>query len=560
MENRRACEFLKHFLERIDVKDNGKFYVDGNITSSEIDALKRAIEVLGGGAIPIPTPMPVSIDLPPQQIALPVLPEPTFPDLVCDSLHAVQDNSVLLCLDFGTAMSKAFATIVEEGEACDDLPLKLGERAKQSGGVIYPIPSSIWISDDGLIFFGQKAIALSLQDDSGKRQRFDSLKKELTMGLPSTDLYQVQLPPEINPTGISFSKGAVITLYLAYLTDLACTELEDRYGKTRFAMRRFALPSWPQERMEWGKALMKKMLAKAQIVADTLHDRWDSGISIQEAKYLLDKVNKLTSLPEFLIKEGVTEPLAAGSSRLKQDENNRGLVMVVDVGAGTTDLAMFLTVENNERGIYSAYPIKNCNKSLSMAGDTLDGALFKAILEYEDIDTTHPDRLHITAELRMNIRSLKETLFKDGICDYVLSNGARGSIEEEDFLSRKEVAKFTEKLSETFQEVLDNADSSFLDRFKDDELMVVLTGGGATLPMVQDVACGSIVSNNIKIRLFQAALVPEEFEDDEELSEIYPQLAVAIGGSIPSMINEKATLNKMPGLAIPVNEWTLPRC
>ena len=39
---------------------------------------------------------------------------------------------------------------------------------------------------------------------------------------------------------------------------------------------------------------------------------------------------------------GISEPIAAGSARLWTDSARRGLVLIVDAGAGTTDFALFL--------------------------------------------------------------------------------------------------------------------------------------------------------------------------------------------------------------------------
>lgn len=568
MDNQLALEFLKSLIERIEVKpETGKCWLPGNISSREIEALNKALDQLGG--LPVPNtqvgPPDPTIRLggraEPGQEMTPVTPEPPpqiDPKLDLTSLETEEQakRETLLCLDFGTAMSKAFATMVEDGEAVDELPLKLGERAKQEGGLIYPVPSSLWITDDGHIFLGQKAIALSLHDSSGKRQRFDSLKRELTMGLPDTPLDKIQLPVEINPTGVGFSKGDAITLYLAYLTDLAGTELQEVYSESRYCPRRFALPSWPGDRRAWGEQMLARMLAKAQIVADTLHDRWEAGIPITEAKAILDKVGALGKIPEHLIREGISEPLAAGSSRLKRDEPARDLVMVVDVGAGTSDMALFLVAENPEKDLYNAFPILNGNKSLSMAGDTLDGAIINIVLEKERLERHHPDFLHLLAGLRMRTRSLKEEIFRMGSCNYLLNNGSRGTITLEEFLLRGEVQKFREGLAGTFEEVLSEVDHSFIDRFKDGWLTVVLTGGGATLPMVMDLAKGPVKANGGYLNRAQAALVPQEYEDDPEISAVYPQLAVAIGGSAPSIIDEKESLARMPGIA-GTTDWKL---
>jgi len=258
-----------------------------------------------------------------------------------------------------------------------------------------------------------------------------------------------------------------------------------------------------------------------------------------------------------LIDIGVSEPLAAASSRLRKEEKTRGLVMVVDVGAGTSDFGMFVVSEDPERDIFGAWPILGCNESLHQAGDTLDVALQQAILEKANVDTSNPDYEYIVANIRFRIRAWKEDLFRDGQCAFILSNGERGIIEKQEFLHRPAVQRFAELLSDTFKRVFDRAHKSFFHRFDGDKLTVVCTGGGATLPMVTELSNGSCRSQGYRLRKQQAPLVPEEFSDDQELSYVYPQLAVAIGGSRPDLMKESKAISEMPGME--EAGWTIGR-
>jgi len=64
----------------------------------------------------------------------------------------VTDPEVLLCLDFGTAMSKAFATVFPDKY----LYLELGTEAGRQG---YTLPSSVFIADDGKAYFASKPLS-----------------------------------------------------------------------------------------------------------------------------------------------------------------------------------------------------------------------------------------------------------------------------------------------------------------------------------------------------------------------------------------------------------------
>jgi molecular chaperone HscA len=487
-------------------------------------------------------------------------PEKIRVKLNLDSLNftSPQDEETRMCLDFGTAMSKAFATVVDEGEIFDTLPLRLGDRA--SGGKskdIYPVPSSLWIGNDGKIYVGQAAIAQSLQAGSGvKRRRFDSLKKELILGLKESSPFQQPMHESLNPTDVVLSTGEAITFYLGYLTDLACTELQERHSCSRYVLRNFALPSWEPERRAWGEKMLKEMLVKSQIVADTFHGRWGDGISAKEVKAVLEKIKGLEKLPEYLVSEGITEPLAVGSSRLRQEEPSRGLIMVVDVGAGTSDLALFVVAEDPARNIFNAFPIKNGNQSLHIAGDALDKALLQIILQKSRSDKNDNDYHYVLQRLTMQIRTLKEDLFRDDFCVASLASGERLQIEIDEFLNHSSVENFKKSIAEKFKDVLKSMNKNIALRFADGGVSVVLTGGGAKLPMVEALAKGMDYIHGVQITRNVVPLVPEIFSSDKELSDVYPQLAVAIGGTMPHLIDEKSAIDD---ISISKGEATLSR-
>ena len=81
-------------------------------------------------------------------------------------------------------------------------------------------------------------------------------------------------------------------------------------------------------------------------------------------------------------------------------------------------------------------------------------------------------------------------------------------------------------------------------------LTVVLTGGGASLPMVQDLAVGQSRPQGCDIALVhkQAPLVPD-FLEGSPLAVEYPQLGVALGGASPDLIDEEQALDALPGPA-----------
>lgn len=560
MDRHEAALLLRSLLERVETDPHSGRLTLGKISSSERSAMEFALVGLTDRDA---SETDVSHAAGPETLEARAsarggeapVPMRTTTDRRSLDIGRTQDEAILLCLDFGTAMSKAFATRsnASDHETFESMPLELGRRA---GYGVYPVESSFWIGDDGHLFAGRRAVALSIQQDpEAKRTRFDSLKRELTLGDTDTSPDETLLRSEFNPTRVPLTQGDAITFYLAYLTDLACSELEETYGVSRYVRRRFALPSWSAERRTWGEQRLATMLARAQIVADTFRGRWDEGVPIGEAKAVLESVRTLPNLPTYLIGEGVSEPLAAGASRLRRDENARGLAMVVDVGAGTTDFALFYVSEDPSRKIFNAWPISGCTDALAAAGDALDGALLAMVRQQARLDPNDPEFRNVFGHMLRNARSWKESVFRDGVATFTLLNGTRATVSRDEFLARPEVEAFSDKVAVKFKETLHRAHRSFPERLAPQGLNVVLTGGGSTLPMLRSLAIGESVLEEFTLVHRGVPLVPEAFEQDANIRAAYPQLAVAIGGAIPSMMGEGDSLSVMPGRS--VQRWSL---
>src|SRR3546814_10493958 len=106
--------------------------------------------------------------------------------------------------------------------------------------MVFPVSSTLFISRGGKVHFGFEAIKESLNELESGRLRFDSPKQHMSRGDFDRIVNQV-VGKDINPTPFEFTKGELITLYLSFLTDLACSELMPQ-GVSRYVRRRFAMP------------------------------------------------------------------------------------------------------------------------------------------------------------------------------------------------------------------------------------------------------------------------------------------------------------------------------
>lgn len=556
MDNKTAAILLTSLLERVEREQT-----IGVMSSLERQALQLALNALGGDGSPAPlaTQVPVppapttaaaggdakATQAAPTEAPTPVHPPspPKLPDvaLALDSLKKAKptDPNVLMCLDFGTAMSKAFATVAPD----EYLELELGTAAGRSG---YTLPSSVFIGDDGKAYFGFEAIEHS-QDlvDSG-RERLDSIKGWLSLRREGNlDGQPCVLKPALNPTPHRLTEGDLIRFYLAYLTDMACISLSEYqiHDKTigRYPKRRFARPCWPDAaQAQWADKLMRTMLAEAQILADTFSGKWAGGIDVAELKAAVEQVKGLGKRPDYLIDEGVPEPVAVAAGAIADSQNLRDAFMVVDVGAGTTDFGLFVStrMSGEEDDLPRVFQVPASIQGLMQAGDKVDGMLRAFIARKESVDAADNSGRMILADLGRRIRGLKETLFKTGKLEYALADGTVGQVTREEFLSDDAVKRFAAAVDAGFKKALGALDETWLRWLAMDgmRLNVVLTGGSSALPMMKALGQGVIEVNGFRILRQPIDPKPDWMDgvSDEFLS-VYGQLAVAIGGAAESM-------------------------
>ena len=557
MDKKTAAILLASLMERIE-RDQSI----GTVSSLERQALQIALKSLdvegelastaypvlnptsylsapnaatNGAVIPPETGTPIVIAEAPSA-ANTATPLPKI-SLVLKSIERdeIIDPKVLMCLDFGTAMSKAFATVFPD----QYLDLELGKEAGRQG---YALPSSVFIGDDGKAYFGFEAIEMS-QDlvDSG-RERLDSIKGWLSLRREGNlDGDACLLQKAMNPTNYKLTQGDLIRIYLAYLTDLAEKALSSQLtvADARHAKRRFARPCWPDPaQAQWADKQMRTMLAEAQILADTFSGRWAGGIGVAELKGTVDQIKSLGKRPDYLIDAGVPEPVAVAAGAIADSENLRDAFIVVDVGAGTTDFGLFISTRKTEDDELRVFQIPASIKGLMQAGDKVDGLLRGFIAGRESIDPSDTSGKLILADLTRKIRGLKEALFKSGQLEYALADGTVGKIQLEEFLADEKVQRFGKAVEAGFKDALEAVDETWLRWLAMDgvRLHVVLTGGSSPLPMMQALGKGRIDVKGHSILRQPVDPTPEWMAGmPNELSTVYPQLAVAIGGAAETM-------------------------
>ena len=461
----------------------------------------------------------------------------------------------VLCLDFGTAKSKAFAATDDE-EQPELEPLPIGQADNDDlDGSVHEVSSCVWIDDDGRLFVGSEAVKLGM-NYGGERRPLHSLKQEISQVDPEDGQAELarKLPVDVDPTS-TLTYANVIAIYLAYLTDLATTALESRVG-TRYVRRRFTVPSWRSPQRRWAADLLGKSLLRAQLLADTFHGRWRDGIPVEQVAHSVRAAaghdGELTWMAAAESDEwtdwthGRLEALAAASARLWNDGSARDVMLVVDVGAGTTDLSLFWVVQR-ESEFHRAWPIADAG--IRQAGDTLDRLLVEALLRKAGIGRDETGERARRGLRRKGVRRLKETLFQTGSVMAILVNDETVTLSREEFLDSDGVGKFSERIAGEIQQLLDGVDESWGRAVGARGVTLVLTGGGCDLPMITGLDDRPWRMGGRKVACRLAPRVPEGLASEfrEEFIAAYPRLAVAMGGALKTRLDEKDVMKEWMG-------------
>lgn len=560
MKESEAHRLLKNLLDRLDADAEAERPLfRGVVSDAERGALRAVLGVSGGApprsaAEPVAPAEPVAGTSEEGSAETPVAAVELNTDAL--RLDASPAPEWVLCLDFGTAKSKAFAATDDE-EQPELEPLPVGSADDDLDGSVHEVSSCVWIDDDGRLFVGSEAVKLGM-NHGAERRPLASLKQEISQVDPEDGQAELarKLPVDVDPTS-TLTCADVIAIYLAYLTDLATTALESRVG-TRYVRRRFTVPSWRPPQRRWAADLLGKCLLRAQLLADTFHGRWRDGIPVEQVAHAVRAAaghdGELTWMAAAESDDradwtqGRLEALAAASARLWNDGSARNLMLVVDVGAGTTDLSLFWVVQR-EAKFYRAWPVAGADAGIRQAGDTLDRLLVEALLRKAGLGPDETGDRARRGLRRKGVRRLKEELFRTGSVTEILVNDETVTLSREEFIGSEGVRRFSERIAGKIQQLLDGVHSSWGRAVDARGLTLVLTGGGCDLPMITGLKDRPwrLGERTVDCRL--APRVPPGLaaEFSEDFIGAYPRLAVAMGGALKMRLDEKDAMKEWMG-------------
>ena len=174
--------------------------------------------------------------------------------------------------------------------------------------------------------------------------------------------------------------------------------------------------------------------------------------------------------------------------------------------------------------------VTSATKAISRAGNNIDQILLKEILERSSFASATNEYDQILKAERRKIREHKESLFDDGFLTVQLTSDEIIEISIDEFLENSAIKKLFNEIRTIV------SDAAF--QVVGDQMFVFLvaTGGGAKLPVVQDLVSNPITKNGRTLRLEYRPAMPTNLKNSyPNLASHYPQLAVAIGGAHPEL-------------------------
>lgn len=568
MDKNKAVTLLQNLLDLIERREEGGYALPRKLTEMEFEAFKFAVQLLES------PPYEEAKEVTQSRLAgIPEFKGDHQSTAVADTSVLIQDSSetirididmssltlppppedIRLCLDFGTAMSKA--TLVRDGDDDYDQEeidvLHLGEYGDDKDE--YMLTSSVYIDNNGKIWFGHDAEEISTKESNdGSRQRMDNIKRWLSEGMIDSVVSK-----KCNPTEISITYADVILAYLTFFTWAANKALENLEqppgGYPRNLNRRFAMPCLSGATHREVSFRLRKYLGEAQILADTFFSNLREGICLKDFMSAVGQLRADGEKDYPFVREGITEPLGVAGTLLRygSEEPHHMIAMVIDVGAGTSDFSIYRVHVDPEKDVSIAIEAEGAAGGISEAGNHLDQALKGMILSSCGITSEHEFFANINWFLDRNIRNYKETLFNEKSVYVSLPSGVSTDLTLDDFLQSPGVKKFEQALAKKMQDILEGLSPDWINVIGTERipyLTITLTGGGATLPMVKALADRNIRVKGKQLRLVPAKKYPTWLQEDHPaLEQDYPRIAVSLGGARKRMIKSWGPSKVMAG-------------
>lgn len=426
-----------------------------------------------------------------------------------------------ICLDFGTAWCKAAQYLGQPGQAFAAEAVRVLPLNGPDGAVL---ATALRVHGDRLLL-GAQALAQDMGAPEGQGAKGAPYLSFKTL-LSAPDLARVlhMRAPARYDSHAGFTQRELVIAFLGFALHRVRAALGLRAGDAMMPFR-FTYPAWglgQDRRAELG-ALFNEAACLAQILADAYGD--SAGLRLSALRDGLQAA-KERALPVAI--GAVFEAGAAACSRMLLEPDSAQVLMVVDVGAGTTDFGAF-TYRQGQMA-----EIRPARKTIDLAGDTVDNALLNLLIERARHVKGATAQGVLWRELSPQIRRFKEALFAQGRASLRCA-GAVVQVQVADLERHVGYRAFTEAVASAFVESLEGVQTGGSESSLAHGLVVVLSGGGAGMPFLAKMIARARPKKWGKLRISAAPLRPAWCEApcfEGQLLPIFPQMCVAIGGAM----------------------------
>lgn len=429
-----------------------------------------------------------------------------------------------LCIDFGTAFSKAAAAPTGAWARFDPSmvrPLMLNSRA--AGGNAFLLDSAVFVDEDRVLF-GRAALARADQLASKKRMALRSFKTLLSVSDLDRAL-NTGAPLSIDPHRV-FPMRDLIVLYLAYL--LAAVERAidlDPDLRTATFDWRYAAPAWRSGDSAGLHTIVVRLFAEAEAFRLSVGDELLSPDGVSFAT-INDALPRALENPRPKDMGLIFEATAAAAYTSIGLEDSAAHLIVIDVGAGTTDIAAMSRVAGRVQELPEA------RVTLKQAGDFIDRIVANLIIDASRTARSPAQQAELWRELMRSMRDIKESLFIDG---RALIRGDRRTINiaMRDVDRDNDFREFVKAVTQAYDHGLGVVRDYAL-RAGQRQVDAIAVGGGASAPFIQALL-STKPPRSAHLKFVPRPATPDwahapEFEGN--LAPVFPQLAIAIGGAL----------------------------
>lgn len=430
-----------------------------------------------------------------------------------------------LCIDFGTAFSKAAAAPAGAWTRFDPSAVRpLTLSGHEPHGNPFLLDSAVFV-DGGRVLFGRAALARADALSGAKRMALKSFKTLLSVSDLDRAL-NTNAPTSIDPHKL-FQMRDLIVLYLAYL--LATVEraraADPLLSKAGRISRRYAAPAWRSGDSAGMHEAIMRLFGEAEAFRAAAGRRLLSpeGITITAISELMPKATAAARPFEMGL---IFEATAAAAYTSIGLEDSGSHLIVVDMGAGTTDIAALARLGTR------TIELPEARVTLKQAGDFIDRVIANIALKSASWARSTAQQTELWAALMRQMRDIKETVFAEGRAT-LRHQGRNLSLSLRDIERDPDFRAFSKDLTRAYDHALAVVRDDAGARGRN-MVQAIAVGGGAAAPFVQTLIRRKSGRGG-GARVTPRPATPEwayarEFQGN--LAPVFPQLAIAVGGAL----------------------------